>query len=44
MEATCKACVSMEELIRLLNECCHSGMTDVDWCRTDDIAIITFYN
>ena len=44
MAATHKACVPMSEQIRLINECRQSGMTDVDWCRENDIAVSTFYN
>ena len=39
-----KACISMEEQIRLINECRQNGMTDADWCRENDIAVSTFYN
>ena len=44
MAGTRKARVPMAEQIRLINECRHSGMTDTDWCRENDIAVSTFYN
>lgn len=44
MAGTHKACVPMAEKIRLINECCQSGMTDADWCCENDIAVSTFYN
>ena len=44
MAITRKARVPMTEQIRLINECRHSGMTDADWCRENDIAVSTFYN
>ena len=44
MGGTRKARVPMSEQIRLINECRQSGMTDVDWCRENDIAVSTFYN
>lgn len=34
----------MEEQVRLINECRRSGMTDIDWCRSQGIAPSTFYN
>ena len=43
MTATRQARVPMTEQIRLINECRHSGMTDVDWCRENGIAVSTFY-
>lgn len=36
--------VSMEEQVRLINECRRSGMTDADWCRSQGISPSTFYN
>ena len=33
MAGTRKTCVLMAEQIKLINECCQSGMTDADWCR-----------
>ena len=44
MASTRKTRVPMVELIRLINECRQSGMTDTDWCRENDIAVSTFYN
>ena len=44
MAGTRKARVSMAEQIRLINECRKSGMTDVDWCHENGIAVSTFYN
>lgn len=44
MASTRKARVPIEEQIKLINECRQSGMTDVDWCRENDIAASTFYN
>ena len=39
MIGTRKPRVSMVEQIRLINECRQSGMTDVDWCRENDIEV-----
>ena len=36
--------VPMEEQVRLINECRRSGMTDADWCKSQGIAVSTFYN
>lgn len=33
MASTRKSRVTIEEQIRLMNECRQSGMTDADWCR-----------
>lgn len=44
MAATRKAHVPMAEQIRLINEYQQIGMTNVDWCRENDIAISIFYN
>lgn len=44
MAGTRKARVPMAEQIRLINECCQSGMADADWCRENNIAVSTFYN
>lgn len=44
MTGTRKARVPMAEQIRLINQCRQSGMTDMDWCRENDIAVSTFYN
>lgn len=41
---TRKARVPMTELIRLINECRQSGMTDAGWCRENDIAVSAFYH
>lgn len=44
MTSTHKAHVPMVEQLRLINEYRQSGMTDVDWCRENDIPANTFYN
>ena len=42
MAGTRKARVPMTEQIRFISECRQGGMTDADWCRENDIAVITF--
>ena len=44
MAGTRKARGPMAEQIRLIDECSQSSMTDVDWCRENDIAASTCYN
>lgn len=44
MSVTCKTRVLIPEMIRLINECRQSGMTDADWCPENGIAVSTFYN
>lgn len=44
MAGTREIRVPMVEQLRLINECRQRGMTDVDWCRENDIVVGTFYN
>ena len=44
MAGTRKPCLPLQEQVKLIDEYRKSGMTDVDWCRENDITPSTFSN